>query len=120
MYWLVLPFTLIIFIGLDFLINKKTSESPKYYPNLKIWGIGFILGLAVFIFSYFEPLKDILLNKKHILLDKSEITIAKDIKVLDIQVSQLEIIQQVAIMLFFLAVLGIILAALVKIVRDDW
>lgn len=127
---LLLPGVLFAFMFFDFLtflINyhiclsqkKENSEPLKYYPNLKIWGMGFILGLTVFIFSYFEPLKDILLGKKHTLVDKSEIVMVKDIKILDCKVTSMELIQQIAILLFFLAVLGIILAALVKIVKDE-
>jgi len=127
---LILPGVLFIFVLFDFSIflfnshidhaeNQKNSEPLKYYPNLKLWGIGFILGLAVFIFGYFEPRKDVLLGKKEILIDKSEIVMGKDMVILDSRVSSMELIQQIAILLFFLAVLGIILAAIVKIVRDE-
>ena len=99
--------------------NPQKREALKYYPNLKILGIGFILGLTVFIFSYFEPLKEVFLGKKNILLDKSGIVMGKDIKILDCRVTSMELIQQIAVLLFFLAVLGIILAAIVKIVKDE-
>lgn len=132
---LLLPGALFIFILFDFSIflfnshighaekqkksDPQNSEPLKYYPDFKIWGMGFILGLTVFIFSYFEPLKDALLGKKDILVDKSEIVMVKDIKILDCRVSSMELIQQAAVMAFFLVVIGLILAALVKIVKDE-
>lgn len=127
---LLLPGVLFAFMFFDFLtflINyhiylsqkKEDSEPLKYYPDFKIWGMGFILGLTVFIFSYFEPLKDALLGKKDILVDKSEIVMVKGIEILDCRVSSMELIQQVAVMAFFLVVIGLILAALVKIVKDE-
>lgn len=121
MYW-VLPLGLVIFILFDlmvFLINKKKSESKTYFPDFKTWGMGFILGLAFFMFSYFEPLKDVLVGKKDTLLKKSEIVLGNDVKLLEYQETSLGLIRQIAVLLFFLAVLGIILAAIVKIVKDE-
>ncbi len=130
---LLLPGVLFIFVFFDFFIflfnshinytekmsTPQNSEHLKYYPNLKIWGIGFILGLAVFIFSYFEPLKEALLSKKHIVVNKTEITMGADMKIVECRVSSMELIQQIVGLLFFLIVLGIILAAIVKIVKDE-
>jgi len=121
---LLLPGVLFIFILFDFSIflfnsHVNHAEPLKYYPDFKIWGMGFTLGLTVFIFSYFEPLKDALLGKKHILVDKSEIVMVKGVKILDCKVSSMELIQQVAVMTFFLVVIGLILAAIVKIVKDE-
>lgn len=120
--YLVLPGVLFLFIFFDlmvFLLNKKKSESKTYFPDFKTWAMGFILGLAIFMFSYFEPLKDALVGKKDTLFEKSEIVMGESIIVLDCRVTSLEVIQQVAVMLFFLAVLGFILAAIVKITRND-
>lgn len=99
--YLVLPGVLIIFIMFDlvvFLMNKKTSESKTYFPDFKIWGMGFIMGLTFFLFSYFEPLKEFLTGSR---------------------VTPPELIQQAGVMTFFLVVIGLILAALVKIVKDE-
>ncbi len=127
---LLLPGVLFVFVFFDFLnflINyhiylsqKRDNIDPlKYYPNFKIWGMGFILGLAVFMFSYFEQLIDILVGKKDTLLKKSEIVLGNDVKLLEYQETSFELIQQVVVILFFLAVIGFILAAIVKIVKDD-
>jgi hypothetical protein len=133
---LLLPGILFIFILFDFSIflfnshidsaekpkksDVNNSEPLKYYPNLKLWGMGFILGLAVFIFGYFEPLRDVLLGKNHIQPDKSEIILGQDMQILESRVASMELIQQIAVLLFFLAVLGIILAAIVRILKDEW
>lgn len=120
--YLVWPGVLLFFIVFDlivFLLKKRKGESKTYFPDFKTWGIGFVLGLAIFIFSYFEPLKDVLVGKKDTLLEKSEIVMGKSIRLLDCRATSLEVIQQVAVMLFFLAIIGFILAAIVKITRDD-
>jgi hypothetical protein len=133
---LLIPGVLFIFVLFDFSVflfnihidyvekkrknNHQDSEPLKYYPNLKLWGMGFILGLAVFIFGYFEPLKDALLGKSHIQPDKLEIVLGQDMKILDSRVTSMELIRQIAVLLFFLAVLGIILAAIVRILKDEW
>ena len=99
--YLVLTGVLFVFIAFDliiFYLNKKTSESKTYFPDFKIWGMGFIMGLAFFLFSYFEPMKEVLTGSR---------------------VPPPELIQQVAVMVFFLVVIGLILAALVKIVKDE-
>lgn len=127
---LLLPGVLFVFMFFDFLtffinhhiyLSQKNdnSEPLKYYPNFKTWGIGFILGMAIFMISYLKPLKDILLDKKDALLKKSEIVLGNNLKLIEYRETSLEIIQQVAIMLFFLAIIGFILAAIVKITRDD-
>jgi hypothetical protein len=59
--------------------------------------------LSAVILSYFETLTVVFTGKKE---EMSE------------QVASLVVIQQVAVMLFFLAVLGLILAAIVKIVKE--
>jgi hypothetical protein len=105
--YLVLPGVLFVFVFFDlmaFLLNKKKSESKPYFPDFKIWGIGFILGLSTVILSYFDPLKVIFISIKKEMPEK---------------VASLVVIQQVAVMLFFLAIIGFILAAIVKITRDD-
>ena len=93
---------LVIFIGLDylfFLIRQSNlgKEGVGYFPDKRIWGLGAILGISIFLFYFFK----------------------KDILVLETGEKSNDIFLQFGKLLVFLAMVAIIFAAIVKVVKED-
>ncbi|MGD2086608.1 MAG: hypothetical protein PVH61_10525 [Candidatus Aminicenantes bacterium] len=95
----------ILCIFLDLLFNIVSPKKDKeFFPNLRIWAIGILLGTAVLIFSKILPTLD--------KLDK-----ALDIDQFPYPTSQ--VITYISTLVFLIVLIGIFIWAVIKISKED-
>ncbi len=86
----------------DLLFHKVSSKKEKeFFPDLRIWAIGIVLGTAVLVFSEILPILEKVLDFDPSLYPSSQVVI------------------YVSTLVFLIALIGIFIWAVVKISRDE-
>jgi len=94
----IVPLFFILTDCLSYLIRKIDKPDVVYYPNLRIWGLGVILGICFLPLSFSSTIEKALQISSS---DKWGIT------------------QQLSVLVFILLIIGFAFLAVVKIVKEE-